>query len=379
VNWWQWLYNESQLIKTHYFYQSLLMRIVLRAFLLRLVSIVVTMLIVTALLYATGMFTPAETRATLYLPKNLPSRMTEQQYQKLIDNIIERYHLNEPYPVQYAYWLGNLVKGEWGYSPTLQKDVFTALMEKTPVTAELTLYSTLLFIPLGLISGVIAGAKKNKLADHGVRLTAYIATTLPSFILALLLMSFFYVDLYWFAPSSVSSSISLLINSDNFRQVTGLLTIDGLLNRRPDVTVDAFRHLAMPVFTLAIVHWATLARVTRAEMIDELNQDYVVAARARGIPERWITWRHTLRNAIAPSMTSSLLSVTSLITGVFVVEILYDFHGVSDIAVRSMAYTLDAPAALGFAIYSVVVVLLLMAILDLVQLFVDPRAREKRN
>lgn len=354
------------------------MRIVLRAFLLRLVSIVVTLLIVTALLYATVMFTPAETRATLYLPKNLPSRMTEQQYQKLIDNIIERYHLNEPYPVQYAYWLGNLVKGEWGYSPTLQKDVFTALMEKTPVTAELTLYSTLLFIPLGLISGVIAGAKKNKLADHGVRLTAYIATTLPSFILALLLMSFFYVDLYWFAQSRVSSSISLLINSDNFRQVTGLLTIDGLLNRRPDVTVDAFRHLAMPVFTLAIVHWATLARVTRAEMIDELNQDYVVAARARGIPERRITWRHTLRNAIAPSMTSSLLSVTSLITGVFVVEILYDFHGVSDIAVRSMAYTPDAPAALGFAIYSVVVVLLLMAILDVVQLFVDPRAREKR-
>jgi peptide/nickel transport system permease protein len=355
------------------------MRIVFRALILRLVSIIVTLFIVTALLYATVMFTPAETRATLYLPKNLPSRMTEQQLQKLIDNIIEKYHLNDPYPVQYVFWLGNLVKGEWGYSPTQQKDVFTALMEKTPVTAELTLYSILLFIPLGLISGVIAGAKKNKLADHGFRLTAYIATTLPSFILALLLMSFFYVDLYWFAPTRLSSSMNLLVNSDGFRQVTGLLTIDGLINGKPEVTLDAFRHLAMPVFTLAIVHWATLGRVTRAEMIEELNQEYVVAARARGIPEGRITWRHTLRNAIAPAMTSSLLSATSLLTGVFVVEILYEFHGVSDIAVRSMAYTPDAPAALGFAIYSVVVVLLLMAILDLIQSFVDPRARERRS
>lgn len=354
------------------------MRIIFRTLLLRLVSIIVTLLIVTALLYATVMFTPAETRATLYLPKRLPSRMTDEQYQKLIDNIIERYHLGDPYPVQYTYWLGNLVKGEWGYSPTQQKDVLTALIEKTPVTAELTLYSILFFIPLGLISGVIAGSKKNKLSDHGFRLTAYIATTLPSFILALLLLSFFYVDLYWFAPSRVSQSINLVIKSDQFRQITGLLTIDGLLNGRPDVTADAFRHLAMPVFTLAIVHWATLGRVTRAEMIEELDQDYVVAARARGIPEGRITWRHTLRNAIAPAITSSLLSATSLLTGVFVVEILYGFHGVSDIAVNSMAFTPDAPAALGFALYSVVVVLLLMVILDLIQSFVDPRGREQR-
>ncbi len=353
------------------------MRIVIRTILVRTISIIVTLFIVTALLYATVMFTPAETRATLYLPKRLPSRMTEQQYQKLIDNIIERYHLNDPYPLQYAYWLGNLVKGEWGYSPTQQKDVLTALLEKTPVTAELTIYSILLFIPLGLISGVFAGARKNKLADHGFRLTAYIATTLPSFILALLLMAFFYVDLYWFAPARTSTTVTLLINSDQFRQITGLLTIDGLLNGRPDVTVDAFRHLAMPVFTLAIVHWATLGRVTRAEMIEEMNQEYVIAARARGIPEGRITWRHTLRNAIAPAMTSSLLSATALLTGVFVVEILYEFHGISDIAVKSMTYTPDAPAALGFAIYSVVIVLVLMAILDLVQTILDPRARER--
>ena len=117
-------------------------------------------------------------------------------------------------------------------------------------------------------------------------LMVVIATSLPPFILALVLMSIFYVDLYWFAPERASSEISYFITTDQFRQYTGFLTIDGLLNGRPDITLDAFRHLAMPVFTLAIAHWATLGRVTRATMIEELQQDYVVAARARGVPQR---------------------------------------------------------------------------------------------
>lgn len=353
------------------------MRILLRTIILRLISIAVTLFIVTALLYATVMLTPAETRVSLYMPRNMSPRMTEEQLKKMQDRLIEKYHLNDPYPVQYYYWVSNLVQGNWGYSPTMNGDVFTALVQRTPVTAELTLYSVLLFIPLGLISGVISGSKRNKAADHSFRLAAYVATSLPSFILSLILLSFFYVDLYWFAPGRASSSVSLLINSEEFRQITGLLTIDGLLNGRPDVTIDALRHLAMPVFTLAIAHWAVLGRVTRATMIDELNQDYVIAARARGIKEGRITWRHTLRNAIAPAMTSSVLSTTALLTGVFVVEILFGLHGVSDVAVLSMAFVPDAPAALGFAIYCVVVVLLLMAILDLLQLVIDPRHRER--
>ena len=361
----------------HHYSGLIKMKTILRALILRLFSILVTLFIVTALLYATVMFTPAETRATLYMPRNFSPRMTEEQLAKMIDRIIEKHHLNDPYPVQYYYWISSLLRGTWGYSPTLQEDVLSAIVKRAPVTAELTLYSILAFIPLGLISGVIAGSRRNKAADHGFRFSAYVATSLPPFILALILMAFFYVELYWFAPGRMSSTFGSVINSEDFRQVTGLLTLDGLINGRPDITLDALRHLVMPVFTLSIVHWATLGRVTRATMIDELSQDYVIAARARGIPEKRITWRHTLRNALAPAFTSSLLSATSLLTGVFIVEILYNFHGVSDIAVRSMTDTPDAPAALGFAIYSVVVVLILMAVLDLIQVSLDPRLRER--
>jgi peptide/nickel transport system permease protein len=348
----------------------------LRYLINRSLSVPITLFVITAVLYATVMLTPAETRATLYLPRNLPSRMTEAQYQKLIDQIIIRYHLDAPYPVQYFYWVTNLVQGNWGYSPTLREDVLTAIIKRTPATAELTLYSILAFIPLGLVSGVIAGSKQNKLADHRFRLTAFIATSLPPFILALFLLAIFYIGLYWFAPERTSLAVGLFVNSDEFRLYTGLLTIDGLLNGRFDISLDALRHLVMPVFTLAIAHWATLGRVTRATIIEELQKDYVVAAKARGIPERSIVWRHMLRNAIAPALTSSLLSAASLLTGVFVVEIIFNFHGISEIAVSSMQFTPDAPAALGFAIYSVVVVLILMFILDLIQSSLDPRIRE---
>jgi len=342
----------------------------------RIISLILTLFIITAVLYATMLFTPAETRATLFLPKNLPSRMTEKQYQKLIDNIIEKYRLNDPYPVQYYYWVTNLAQGNWGYSPTLQGNVLSAIIKRTPITAELMFFSILVFIPLGLISGVIAGAKQKKAADHSFRFIAFIATSLPPFILALLLMVVFYVDLYWFMPGRISSSTNSLLNSGEFQLYTGFLTIDGLINGRPDISLDALRHLAMPVFTLAIAHWATLGRVTRVSMIDELKQDYVVAAQARGIPERRIVWRHTLRNAVTPAVTSSLLAAAVLLTSVFVVEIMFTFHGISEIAVLSMAFVPDSAAALGFAIFNVIVVWFLMVIMDILQTWLNPRMRQ---
>jgi peptide/nickel transport system permease protein len=341
-----------------------------------LLTFIATLFLITALLYAVVMITPAETRASLYMPRRTSPRMTEEQYQEMLERNIERYHLNDPYPVQYYYWVTNMLKGNWGYSPTLQTDVLSAIIQRTPATAELTLVSLLLYIPLGLISGVIASVRRRKVADYSFRLTAFIATSLPPFILAILMMVFFYVDLGWFAPGRNSSIIEPVINAEGFRQFTGLLIVDGLLNAKPEVSLDALRHLAMPALTLAFAQWAILGRITRATMIDELGQDYVVAARSRGVPERKIIWGHTFRNVISPVFTNTMLSAASLLTGVFVVEILFNIQGISVMALKSMGFIPDAPAAMGFAIYSVIIVLVLMAILDIVQFLIDPRIRE---
>lgn len=339
----------------------------------RIFSILITLMVTTMVMYGIMMLTPVDTRVELFMPKNLPARLTEAQIENIRQIKIKENHLNDSYPLQYYYWIKNLLHGEWGYSHTIGDDVFDAIIVRSPVTAELTLYSILVFIPLGLLSGVIAGSRQNKAADHGFRFSAYIATSLPPVILAMVLLSVFYVNLSWLSPERTNVTNYLLVESDQFRQFTGLLTIDGLLNGRLDVTLDALRHLVMPVLTLTLVHWATLARITRTAIIEVKHQDYVVAARARGLSEDRITWRHMLPNAIAPGLASSALSSASLVTGVFVVEIIYNFHGISEIATRSLQFIPDAAAALGFSIYSVIVVLLLMTILDLVQALLDPR------
>ena len=164
--------------------------------------------------------------------------------------------------------------------------------------------------------------------------------------------------------------------NESYRTITGLYTIDSLLNGRFDIFVDALKHLILPVFTLSLYHWATLTRITRSTIITERHKDYLVAAQARGLPESRVMWGHAFRNVLAPSFTSMALSAASLVTGVFVVEVIFNIKGISDVIVRGTVGIPDAPAALGFALYSVIIVLLLMFIFDILQAVFSPRIRE---
>ena len=111
-------------------------------------------------------------------------------------------------------------------------------------------------------------------------------------------------------------------------------------------------------------------------MLDEYNKEYLLAARARGISHRRAVWWHALRNVLSPVLTSSMLSAASLITGVFVVEIIYNFPGISTVITRGVSSVPDAPAAVGFAVYSILAVLFIMFVLDIIQVWLDPRYRE---
>ncbi len=348
----------------------------LRFVLNRLLAIPLTLLLVTAGLYAFVMLTPVEVRLTLYLPNGVDfNRLSAEQIERVQNRIIQEHHLRAPYPVQYGLWLTSLVQGKWGWSPTLNQEVLPALIRRTPVTAELTLYSLLFFIPLGVLSGVVAARQKGRAADHAFRAVAFISTSLPVFILAFVLLAVFYVGLGWFPVERLGVQSSLLISSGQFRLYTGLLTVDALVNGRPDIFREALRHLVMPVVTLSLFHWATLGRVTRAAMLEENRKQYVVAARARGIRERQVVWKHMLRNALSPALVSSSLSAASLVTGVFVVEVIYNFKGISEL-VMSVINVPDAPPVLGFAVYSVLIVLVIMFVLDVLHALIDPRVRE---
>ena len=196
--------------------------------------------------------------------------------------------------------------------------------------------------------------------------------------MGLFLLAIFYVGLHWFPPGR-TSIVEISLKSSTFKTITGLLTIDGLLNGRTDVTLDALRHLVLPVFTLTLAHWATLGRITRAAIISEKGKEYVTAAFARGLRQRSVIWRHALRNATLPALTSVILSTASLLTSVFVIERIFNLKGLSELVTTSMTRTPDAPVALGFAVYSVLIVMPLMFILDMTKAIIDPRILASEN
>ncbi len=346
-------------------------------FLIRsLLAVPVTLFIITAVLYGIVMLASVEERAMLYWPPRERNDLPEQLRRARMEQIINDHGLRDPYPVQYARWVGNLLRGDWGWSPVLNGDVLEALWRRTPVTAELTFYSLLLLLPWGLVSGVITGWQRGGWRDGAFRAAAFVATSIPPFILGLFLISLFHVGLHWFPVGRTGITELSIHTVTTFKPYTGLLTLDGLLNNRPDVTIDALRHLILPVVTLSLAHWATLGRVTRATMIEVADQEYIMSARAKGLRPRLIVWRHAFRNAMLPALTSTALSAASLVTGVFVIEVIFDFKGLSQLITAGMRGTPDAPLVLGFAVYSVLLVLPIMMVLDLLKAFIDPRVRE---
>ena len=344
----------------------------------RLLAIPLTLLFVTAALYALAMASPPEVRGLLYLSR---TELARGNMYTLAQNAVVRYGLNDPYPVQYARWLGNLLRGDWSWSPTLGEEVLPALLRRSGVTAELTLYTVVVFIPLGLAAGVVAGGMLDQPVDYGFRFIAFLATAMPSFVLALLLLAVFYTGRHWFPPERLSTSFQLVATGGAFHQYTGLMTLDGLLNGRADLALDAAAHLVLPVITLASTQWATLGRITRIAMIDELHKDYITAGQARGLSRQRLWWRHAFPNAAAPVLATSALAIASLLTGVFVIEIIFNLHGVSDVVASWARYPVnnllvpDAPAVLGFAVYSVLIVQALMLVLDVLQMVFNPRLR----
>lgn len=337
----------------------------------RFLVIPLSLLIITMVLYAGVMLTPPEARARLYFPPE-KGNITENR----IKAYIRDYHLDAPYPVQYYFWVKDLLTGQWGYSPSMRQDVLPALLKRTPATLELTLYSLLLFIPFGLISGTAAGWKPLRIGDNIFRSLAFLGMTIPPFILALIFLSIFYILLGWFAPGRIGIESGYAITRETYRSFTGFYTIDSLLNLRFDIFVESLRHIAMPVLTLSLYNWAILGRITRSSIIEQRQKEFITSARARGLTERRVLWKHAFFSVLAPSLTSIALSAATVLTGTFVVEIIYNFHGVSEVLTSSMESVPDAPAALGFAVYSVIMVLVLMFILDVLQAILDPRIRE---
>lgn len=345
----------------------------------RIFAGLVTFFIITVVVYSIALLVPVDERARFYVPEKHRYEETAAIRQYL-DAAIKTYGLDDPFPIQYGRWLNNLVHGDWGYSPLLRSDVFSAVASRSPATLELTLFSILIYIPLGMVLGAFIAWRQGKLVDQLVRTGSFVITAIPPFILGFVLIAVIYVQMGFLDLSRIGYAEKSIIQSDGFWSLTGLITIDGLLNLRFDIVWEAIRHLAMPVATLVAFYLATLVLVTRASVNEEIQKEYILLAKGMGLKDRRILFTYALKNAMLPGLAYSALTSAQLITGVFVVEAIFNWHGVSELVTDSMGSGIpDVNLALGFCVYSVVVVLSIVLVLDIIQAFVDPRVRLGRN
>ena len=339
-----------------------------RTYLVRRLLLLIPVLIgVTILIFALLQFFSPAQRAMLYA--HSPQQMAH------IDEIIAKYGLDKPLWQQYWTWLMQVVHGNLGWSKVASVPVTTAIASFLPATLELALFATPLIIFLGIFLGTKAAAHKDSFIDHVTRVTAIVGWSLPTFWLGLMLLMVFYGFFSGlFPPERLGIAMNAVIHSSSFIRYTGVNFLDGILNWRWDVTIDALRHLVLPVITLTVVNTAFIMRLMRSSMLETLGKGYVLTARAKGLPESTVINKHARRNAMIPILTVSGYLFASIVNGVVITESIFDYKGLGWWAWEA-AVQLDVPSLLAFALFSAVLFVVTNLVVDLLYVRLDPRVR----
>ena len=288
----------------------------------------------------------------------------EQRYRRNIDpEVIElirqKYGLDQPLHVQYVKWLGNLLQGDLGESFAHRRPVSALLAEAIPYTLQLTFLALLFDAMVGIALGIISAVKQYSALDKTITLGSLILYSVPGFWLALMLILVFSVTLGWF-PTSQTRSFDYEFLSW-FEKL-----------------VDLGWHLALPVFVLGIASAAGTARYMRSRLLEVLNEEYILAARARGLRERAVILKHALRNALIPIITIYGLSLPFLLGGAVIIENIFAWPGMGRLALSAI-HARDYPVILATSMIAAVLTVIGTLIADITYVMVDPRVSYEKK
>jgi peptide/nickel transport system permease protein len=269
--------------------------------------------------------------------------------------MIKELGLDQPIEVQYLQWLGNLLSGNFGYSYITFRPVMDMISERLLNTVELMLLAEIASVVLAVILGVIAAVKVHKLPDTLASLGALIGYSTPDFWIALMAMLFFAIQLRW-VP------------------VGGIRSYGGVFNSIIEVWVDHLKHLILPVSILTLGWTAYLFRMVRSSMLDVMGQDYITTARAKGLKERVVIYKHALRNALLPVITYEGYSIGFLLGGAAVIEYIFAWPGLGDFMVKIATWR-DFPTLMGLSMIIALMVLVANLCADIAYAIADPRIR----
>jgi peptide/nickel transport system permease protein len=290
----------------------------------------------------------------------------------VVQRVREELGLNEPLPVQFAMYVGKALKGDFGTSVLTSQPVWQDILKTFPATFELATCGILIGAGLGIPLGVWAAVRQGGWADHLVRVVGLMGYSVPVFWLGLMALVLFYAKLDWVGgPGRIDVAYEYSVT-----RVTGVLLVDAALAGEWEAWRNAFSHLVLPASLLGYFSLAYISRMTRSFMLNELAQEYVVAARAKGLPESRIVWRHALRNAAVPLTTVVALSYAGLLEGSVLTETVFSWPGLG-LYITNSLQNADMNAVLGGTIVVGSVFIGLNLLSDLLYRSLDPRTRER--
>lgn len=256
--------------------------------------------------------------------------------------IREQLGLDKPIYIQYFNFLGKAVQGDLGRSYATNRVVTKTILEKFPATALLAVSALILSTILGVLIGIISAVKSYSVLDNTAMVFALIGISIPQFVFALFMAFIFGALLKWFP-------------------VSGYIT-------------QGWDHLILPMVTLALRPLAIIARITRTSMMDVLNQDYIRTAKAKGLSNNKVIFKHTLRNALNPVVTTLSASLAATLGGAFFIEFIFNWPGIGLLAIDSIL-KLDFPMVQGTVLFSAVVFVIINFFVDIVYTVLDPKVK----
>jgi peptide/nickel transport system permease protein len=276
--------------------------------------------------------------------------------------------LDKPIGQQYVEFWYDLLRGDLGTSLMYQTPVLKQITQRFPTTIELAIGGTIIGIIIGLGFGIFSATRREQNADYLTRLFAILTYAIPTFWLGMLLQMIFgiYLDIL---PISGTTSSYMTIN-----RVTGFKLIDGLLAGNTEYIFDSLIHYILPWITLGIWFQSSISRLVRVNMVDVLTEDYINTAKAKGLSNRKIVFKHALRNALLPVLTLMGLQFTGLLGGAVITETVFAIPGLGGLLYFSVLNR-DYTMVQGLMVIFTIIIIVGLILIDIIKAYLDPRIR----
>ena len=331
-----------------------------RYIVVRLLGTLVTLWAITLITFVISHMIPADPVA---------ARVGDFATEEKIQRVKHELGLDRPLPAQYLIYLRGLLRGDLGISIRFQNPVREEIASRFPATFELSTVAILISIAIGVPAGLLAAFHRNQWLDHLGRIIALTGISMPIFWLGLLASTVFYYKL-----GLLPAGARLDPQMTPPEHITGLYVLDSILTGNLTTLIDSLRHLVLPASILGAAGAGSISRIMRSSMLEELHQDYIRTARAKGLRERSVLLRHVLRNAWLPTVTTIGLAYGSLLGGAVLTETVFSWPGLGTFVVTTMT-NVDFSAVIGVTLVIATIYNLVNLLVDLVYGYLDPRVK----